>query len=87
MNKTSTWKGFFYCIMIGVFTLTSFIGFANFDDNDYELAITEKRYNDALTILNNKEEEKQTVPEKELINGLEVVIDVTALEWPKIQWP
>ena len=83
MNKTSTWKGFFYCIMIGVFTLTSVIGFANFDDNDYELAITEKRYNDALTILNNKEEEKQTVPEKELINGLEVVIDVTALEWPK----
>ena len=43
--------------------------YANFDDNDYELAIDEKRYSDALTILKNKPEEKRTIPEK-IINIL-----------------
>ena len=56
---------------------------ANFDDNDYELAMDEKRYQDALTILNNKAEEKRTIPEKELIKALDIVIEITSMEWPK----
>ncbi|MGC6367039.1 MAG: hypothetical protein ACON35_03480 [Candidatus Marinamargulisbacteria bacterium] len=56
---------------------------ANFDDNDYELAMDEKRYQDALTILNNKAEEKRTIPEKELMKALDIVIEITSMEWPK----
>jgi len=83
MNKRLVLKGLFYSLIASILCITSFIGYANFDDNDYELAITEKRYNDALEILNNKAEEKRTIPEKELILGLKVVMDVDGLEWPK----
>lgn len=62
---------------------SSFILYANFDDNDYELAIDEKRYTDALTILNNKPEEKRTVPEKGLIESLKIVLEVDDYQWPK----
>ena len=57
--------------------------FANFDDNDYELAIDEKRYSDALKIIEKKKESKRTVPEKELMESLKVVLDVEKYKWPK----
>ena len=63
------------------------ISLCNFDDNDYELAIDEKQYSDALTILNNKADEKRTVPEKELIKSLAVVLEVKIMHGLKIQWP
>ncbi|MEK9726832.1 MAG: hypothetical protein VW397_01865 [Candidatus Margulisiibacteriota bacterium] len=66
-----------------ILCLSSFFLYANFDDNDYELAIDEKRYSDALQIIENKAEEKRTIPEKELINSLQVVLDVAAFEWPQ----
>jgi tetratricopeptide (TPR) repeat protein len=83
MKKQSVIKLFFYTFIACALCVPSMIGYANFDDNDYELAITEKRYEDALTILNAKDEKKRTIPEKELITGLEVVMDVNAMEWPK----
>ena len=49
--------------------VTSFMLYANFDDNDCELAIDEKRYSDALTILKNKPEENGQYP-KRIINIL-----------------
>lgn len=66
-----------------ILCLSSIFLYANFDDNDYELAIDEKRYSDALTILNNKADEKRTVPEKELIKSLGIVLDVNDYAWPK----
>ena len=62
---------------------TSFIAYANFEENDYELAIDEKRYSDALSILENKDEKKRTIPEKELMDSLKVILDVEKYEWPK----
>ncbi len=83
MKKNSILRTFFNGFIISILCISPLFVYGNFDDNDYELAITEKRYADALTILNNKESEKRTIPEKELIKGLQVVIDVNALEWPK----
>ncbi len=83
MKKNSVLRILFYGGVIGILCLTSLFSYANFDDNDHELAISEKRYQDALDILNKKDEEKRTIPEKNLIKGLEVVMDVNALEWPK----
>ena len=57
--------------------------YANFEENDYVLAIEEKRYEDALQILNKKPEEKRTLPEKDTIQSLQVVLDVMQYEWPK----
>ncbi|MGA0242233.1 MAG: tetratricopeptide repeat protein [Candidatus Marinamargulisbacteria bacterium] len=57
--------------------------YANFDDTDYQLAIDQKRYNDALAILNDKPAAKRTVPQKTLIQALNRVISVESIEWPK----
>jgi tetratricopeptide (TPR) repeat protein len=81
--KTSTeccWKGMALCLYI---VFISSVAHANFDDNDYELAIDEKRYQEAYNILVEKDDLKKTVPEKVLMMGLDVVIQVEAYEWPK----
>ena len=83
MKKNSVLRILFYGGVVGILCLTSLFSYANFDDNDHELAIAEKRYQDALDILNKKDEEKRTIPENDLIKGLDVVMDVNALEWPK----
>ena len=67
MKKNSLFRIVIKCLIVGFLIISSSNSYANFDDSDYELAITEKRYNDALKILTDKDEEKQTIPEKELI--------------------
>ena len=83
MKKSSILKTVFYSFIISILSVSSLLVHANFDENDYELAIDEKRYSDALTILNDKADEKRTIPENELISGLKVVIEVNDYEWPK----
>jgi tetratricopeptide (TPR) repeat protein len=83
MKKMSVINVLIYGVVLAVFSLMSLVAYPNFDDNDHELAITEKRYQDALTILKNKPEEKRSIPEKELIKNLSVAIDIEAMEWPK----
>ena len=83
MEKKSGISAVLFGSILFVFLFTSMVGYANFDDNDHELAITEKRYADALAILKKKDEAKQTIPEKELIEALGIVMEVNDLEWPK----
>ena len=51
MEKKSGISAVLFGSILCVFLFTSMVGYANFDDNDHELAITEKRYADALAIL------------------------------------
>ncbi|MBL6723447.1 MAG: hypothetical protein ISQ13_05505 [Candidatus Margulisbacteria bacterium] len=83
MEKKSGISAVLFGSILFVFLFTSMVGYANFDDNDHELAITEKRYADALAILKKKDDAKQTIPEKELIEALGIVMEVNDLEWPK----
>ena len=83
MKKNSLFRIVIKCLVVGFLIMSPNNSYANFDDSDYELAITEKRYDDALKILTSKDKEKQTIPEKELIKGLEVVMGIDTLEWPK----
>ena len=83
MKQTNSSRHLFFSLIFGAILVTSLMVYANFDDNDYELAIDEKRYADALTILKNKPEEKRTIPEKELLTSLDVVIQINTMEWPK----
>ena len=83
MKQINSSRHLFFSLVFSVILVTSFMLYANFDDNDYELAIDEKRYSDALTILKNKPEEKRTIPEKELLTSLDVVMQINSMEWPK----
>ena len=47
------------------------------------LLLKKKRYQDAISILNKKDEEKRTVPEKELLISLEKVVTIVESTWPK----
>lgn len=69
--------------VLAILCFGSFLLYPNFEDNDYQLAIEERRYSDALKILNDKSEKKRTVPEKELIESLDIVISIQNLKWPK----
>ncbi len=70
-------------MIMGLIGLSSYAVWANFDDVDYDFAISERRYADALRILNNKPDDKRTIPEINLIADLTLIMDVDGLAWPR----